>query len=191
MEMFKVGLNYLILGEKNSNKTFLGNNILEQLTSSDQSASFDLFNKEKEFNEHDGYQVDNRNNNQIAYFLDNYSTKDNRNDKIKRLVKDKNVSVVIVSPYALGLDQVNRIYMDYIFIAKINDENTLRTIYNVYLKHTIKYDQFKELNNNCDIHHFVTINKNSKGFGYYHPTRGFAENLKNTFYEKVVNLLWN
>ena len=142
--MFEKSENYLIVGPPNTYKTELGLNILNILTETNTNTEIvDLFANEK------GKDINS------IIFMDNYSTKDNRNKDI--LDKLKKGGTIVAAPYPLALSNNYKIYFDIIFVPKITDNYTLKLIYNHYFKFIIKWDLFEKLNNNLEYKEFMFI----------------------------------
>jgi hypothetical protein len=180
--VFDTTKNYLILGEKNTNKTELGKVVSNNINSVN-NVYFNLFD--------DNYTPFNKNDSKecTTLVLDNYSTKDKKNNHIKEILDDKTKAVVIIAPYVISTDNIKHCF-DYVFISKIKDQHTLKVIYNVYFKHIdcFDFEKFQELNNKT--RHFLVIEKKYLGIGYYNPSKGFTDKSVTTVYERFSNW-WN
>jgi hypothetical protein len=152
--MFDKSKNYLIVGPLKTYKTELGLNILNMLSDDDTNTeTIDLFANEKE------------NNIKSIIFMDNYSTKDNRNKNI--LNKLRKGGTIVAAPYALGVSNNYKTYFDVIFVPRVDDQYTLKLIYNHYFKFKIKWDLFEKLNSNLEYKEFMFITSKNNCIGKY------------------------
>ena len=99
--------------------------------------------------------------------MDNYACKDNYDPNIHLIIKDPNYQTVIVTGYPLALKDIYRGYINYVYIPYIQDDYTLRLIYNFYGNKVFKtLEDYQRVNNSIK-GIFVVLNMNEKSYSFY------------------------
>jgi len=170
--------NYLILCEPESKKTELADNISYNIER--RIVKIDLFDQDNDLLEY----IKQTN---ITLIIDNYSTKDNKNENFEKLLKNEFISVIVISPYPIAIDNYKRLYFDYIFISKLSNEYTISLIHHNYITNIVSKEDFKKMN--IKNKYFLLFNKINKECGYYDLKEGFKENIEDSFYDRLLGFL--